>query len=125
MRGWIRSFLADRIITLHYGAEKTGPATPHGGLPQGLPISPILFLLYVEKVVQTPGATYRYNYADDIGSLYIRNDPAAALKALQADYPRMLRLGEEANCPFSLEKTEVIIFTRKKEEYPQHCTAGP
>ena len=79
-------------------------------------ISPILFLLYVEKVVQTPGATYRYNYADDIGLLCIRNDPAAALKALQADYPRMLRLGEEANCPFSLEKTEVIIFTRKKKK---------
>lgn len=116
IRGWIGSFLADRTITLHYGAAKTGPATPHGGLPQGSPISPILFLLYVEKVARTPGATHRYNYADDIGSLYIRSDPAAALKALQADYPKMLRLGEEANCPFSPEKTEAMIFTRKKKK---------
>ena len=54
--------------------------------------------------------------ADDIASLYVRNDSAKALKALQADYPRMLELGEKANCPFSPEKTELVIFTRKKKE---------
>ena len=125
IRNWIESFLTDRSITLHYGAEKTSPATPHGGLPQGSPISPILFLLYVEKVVRAPGATHRYDYADDIASLYVRNDPAAALKALQADYPRMLELGKEANCPFSPEKTEVVIFTRKKKKnIPQITLRG-
>ena len=91
IRNWIESFLADRSITLHYGAEKTSPATPHGGLPQGSPIWPIPFLLYVEKVVRAPGATHRYDYADDIASLDVRNDPATGLKVLQADYPPDVR----------------------------------
>lgn len=118
IRAWVKSFLTDREVSVRYEGGSTAPATPHGGIPQGSPISPILFLLYIEPLVKTPGAAKRYGYADDIASLYIGQTPQEASDKLLVDYPKMLEMGEQEGSPFSPAKTEVQFFTRTRKPLP-------
>src|ERR1700710_1810829 len=47
---WVDSFLTNRLASLTFDAE-TEPMTPiKTGIPQGTPVSPILFLLYLQPL---------------------------------------------------------------------------
>ena len=107
----MKFFLTDREVSVGYEGGSTAPATPHGGIPQRSPISPILFLLYIEPLVKTPEAAKRYGYADDIASLYIGQTPQEASDKLLVDNPKMLEMGEQEGSPFSPAKLVVCTNT--------------
>lgn len=60
---WGNSFMSERSAQIHLDQTKTEPLPILCGLPQGSPISPILFLLYVEPLLRLSRG--RFGYADD------------------------------------------------------------
>ena len=44
---WVQCFLTDRRITLAFDGERNQSERVNSGIPQGSPISPILFLIYI------------------------------------------------------------------------------
>lgn len=67
---WIRDWLSGRSVSVQLG-DSSASASIQGGLPQGSPLSPILFLLYAAIVVAA--LKNSFCYADDLGILFIGN----------------------------------------------------
>ena len=116
---WIQSFITGRTIKIRLDGE-TGPVTNiYCGLPQGSPISPILFMLYIAPLFRL-GTTrkHRFGYADDIGLLAISTDLQINCNKLQADLQESLDWGESEGITFDPKKSELIHFTRSRKDPP-------
>ena len=64
---WIRSLLQDRGLTIKLNDIFSELLSPIHGVPQGSPLSPILFILYVRDIPQ-PNHKFIFlsQFADDI-----------------------------------------------------------
>jgi ribonuclease HI/endonuclease/exonuclease/phosphatase (EEP) superfamily protein YafD len=114
---WIQSFVTKRTVQIRLDGE-TGPVTGiYCGLPQGSPISPILFMLYIAPLFWL-GKTrkHRFGYADDIGLLAISTDLQTNCNKLQADLQEALDWGTSEGITFDPKKSELIHFTRSHKD---------
>lgn len=66
---WISSFVSEPKVYIRLDSE-VGPAEQiQCGLPQGPPISPILFMLYVSPLLKLEEMRNSFGYADDVAIL--------------------------------------------------------
>ncbi|RKK07362.1 hypothetical protein BFJ67_g18308, partial [Fusarium oxysporum f. sp. cepae] len=66
---WAGSFMDDRSACVRYQDTITPLSPLQCGLPQGSPVSPILFLLYTEPIYRLSNPQGRFGYADDTAIL--------------------------------------------------------
>ena len=116
---WVASFLTNRrallVIDGHPGLE----APINSGLPQGSPVSPILFVLYVRLLataIETavPGVK-SLSFVDDQGLVTAARTVKEACKALQRAAKIAVEWGVENGVQFDPDKTELAFFTRMRE----------
>ena len=65
---WTRGFLCNRVSLLEVGSAQL-EVRPTCGMPQGSPASPILFLIYINDLLQKLGGVQRVSrhaFADDL-----------------------------------------------------------
>ena len=63
---WIGDFLGNRKMIVHLNNKSGEPLKPIHGVPQGSPLSPILFLPYVADIPETSDGIIISQFADDI-----------------------------------------------------------
>jgi hypothetical protein len=116
---WVASFLTNRraflVIDGHPGIE----APINSGLPQGTPVSPILFVLYVRLLataIETavPGVK-GLSFMDDQGLVTAAKSIKEACKTLQRAAKIAVEWGLENGVQFDPDKTELAFFTRMRE----------
>jgi ribonuclease HI len=124
MRSWIQSFMTTRkasVILDGYTKPETNLEYP--GIPQGSPLSPILFGFFNANLVEQPvdflgGASA---YIDDYLRWRIGPSAQRNLSKLQReDIPRIERWAKQTGACFEPSKTDLIHFSRDKT---QHCPA--
>src|SRR3978361_1697824 len=64
---WILSFLSDRSISLIFPGSPSAFISVQTGAPQGSPLSPILFVIYVSDLHFTCPKSLILSYVDDFG----------------------------------------------------------
>ena len=62
---WVEYFLSDRSITLVYSGALNLSAPVSVGVPQGSPISPLFFVIYVAPLHAPDGISFHLSYVDD------------------------------------------------------------
>lgn len=90
------------------------------GLPQGSKLSPLLFILYIRKILHTLGPNIRsLQYADDIAIYTNNNNLTTGTIHLQEAASRLDDWLSSIGLDISPQKCEFIIFSRKKRIFTE------
>ena len=110
---WTTSFATNRSAQICLDGETGPPVAIECGLPQGSPVSPILFALYIAPLLWMGKRKRRYGYADDLGLLEISNSLDESARVLSVRLQEALDWGHAEGITFDSEKSELIHFSRR------------
>lgn len=110
---WTESFFSQRTARIRLDEQISEPFQVVCGLPQGSPISPILFLLYIEPVLRL--SSCRFSYADDIAITATGETLDVVHDNLQRQLDNTMNWGRENGLLFDINKTELQYFHTKRK----------
>lgn len=115
---WTSSFLEGRKVQVRFQGGVTSPKELMCGVPQGSPISPLLFLLYMAEPMRSGNALSRFRYADDFGILGFGRTATESAAAAQREAESITNWANSNAILFDTEKSEVVQFPGRKREEP-------
>jgi hypothetical protein len=117
---FVNSFLTDRRVQVRLG-QATTPSYPVAcGTPQGSPLSPVLYTLYLAELLSID-TKKRFGYEDDICIYQASHSLDENVQLLAADLRQIKAWGTANKVTFALEKQEMIHLTRQKSSYAPPC----
>ncbi|KAF4445688.1 hypothetical protein F53441_10594 [Fusarium austroafricanum] len=128
----IRSFLSDRTASFHLPGIVSEPFDINTGVPQGSPLSPILFLFfaaplleraktYTKHIVEVDGKKakvdlFAFAFVDDIYLMAISDSYAANCKGLEMLHESVMVTARELDLRFGAEKYKVMHFKKQQSK---------
>lgn len=114
----IRSFLQGRRTRIAYPGYESDWIQTETGIPQGSPLSPILFLFYVSELlekVQTPeNGLLGFGFVDDTNLVAWGPSAEHNCRILTAAHSQCEEWARRHGAVFAPEKYQLIHFTRRK-----------
>jgi hypothetical protein len=92
------------------------------GLPQGSPVSPIPFMLYLSPLFRLGRPKARFGYANDAAILAISPSLETNCRSLSESLHEALNWGSAEGITFAPDKYELIHFTRRMADQGPSCT---
>ena len=111
---WVLSFLQGRLVRLAFDGQTEELQEVETGVPQGSPVSPILFLIYVSEMVANIPGIEQLSYIDDFGLLTASTSLKKNARTLQRAVEALTEYGNQQAVQFDLAKTELIHFSKGK-----------
>ena len=111
---WVKSFLNLRRLRLSFNGENEEFNKVETGIPQGSPVSPILFLIYIRELFPSTAVKF-LSYIDDISLSTSSTSWKKNIKILERESAKLYELGALNAVEFDLKKTELIHFSNSKE----------
>jgi hypothetical protein len=113
---WTESFLSERTVEMVIEGNVLQSHPVEAGVPQGSPISPILFAIHtaglikwVEERVQAEGLSF----VDDLGWVATGKDGNQVVEKLEACAAESIEWASRRDLQFDTAKTEAALFTRR------------
>lgn len=113
--GWFKSYLSDRKQRVVYTNTSSKWSTINAGVPQGSILGPLLFLTYINDIVNHINSKIRL-FADDTSLYIIVENPDTAAAQLNTDLQRIYEWSKIWLVTFNPSKTEAMIFSRKRHK---------
>ena len=112
---WISNFLYQRKLIISINDQLSDPITPIHGVPQGIPLSPILFVLYVSDIPQPLDAQANLcQFADDIAIWTEAPGIRSINLRIQKYLKQVLTYCGRWRIKLNTKKTHLINFSRRK-----------
>ena len=112
----VKSFLTERRVQVRLEKETTDPSHVQCGTPQGSPLSPVLYMLYLAELLNQD-LTFRFGYADDILIYRTSHSLDDNVEQLARDVREIFEWGDEHKIAFAPEKIEMIHITNQRGDY--------
>jgi hypothetical protein len=121
----IRSFLSDRTTTIRMpGQSSSRSYSVNIGIPQGSPLSPILFLFYTAPLLEAlakpiggPCSRHQVAFSDDIAIMRASESLYETSQSLSEDFQICAAWAKEHNMEFNPKKFDCMHFSRLKEDH--------
>ena len=110
--------MSNRQIQLAFDGEKYRKVQIKTGIPQGSPVSPILFLIYISFLFKNEADNIYIkflSYLDDIAIITSGESAQENCQILKATALNLMQWGKENTIDFDSEKTELIHFQNKRD----------
>lgn len=109
---WFKSYLSDRKQRVVLPGASSDWTFIRAGVPQGSILGPLLFLLYINDIVNDIGANIRL-FADDTSLFIVVDNPIAAAACLNTDLGRISIWADTWLVTFNPSKNESLLLSRK------------
>lgn len=122
---WVASFTQGRTASLRLGNHMSQTFQVPAGLPQGSPISPILFMVFIEPIFKQGSLRTRrgrFGYTDDICQLVASPSLEENCTALQHCTEELRQWGAREGLTLDFNKTELQHFTRGTNHSNPACS---
>lgn len=116
MLNWIREFLVDRTIQVKVGGVLSDTVAVDNGTPQGSVISPVLFNIMVNDMLDDVGVGFgRSLFADD-GAVWKKGrNVDHVMREMQRALDRVQGWADKWGFRLSVDKSKYVVFGRKKQ----------
>ena len=115
---WVGSFLRDRTCRLTFQGSPRLFAPVSVGVPQGSPISPLLFVIYVSSLYREAPRSLIISYIDDLAVTVASPSFRTNVHLLQKSFSALKRKASPINISFSVPKTELIHSRTARSNEP-------
>ena len=112
VHAWFADYLSDRKQRVVLPGALSDWTNIRAGVPQGSILGPLLFLLYINDIVQDIGSNIRL-FADDTSLFIIVDDPVTAAGFINTDLDKISNWASTWLVTFNPSKTETLLFSRK------------
>lgn len=115
---WVQSFMGERQVSVEINGEAGNEISYTSGLPQGSPVSPILFNVLVSDLEDwvledIKSGVNGLSFLDDVAWIAVGTTVDEVKTKLELCAKSTIEWGKENAVVFEPEKSEAIIFTRK------------
>jgi len=121
---WVSSFLGERSCTLVFQGAPGTPAPVNFGAPQGAPISPLLFLLYVAPLHFTIPRGLMISYVDDLALTVASLSYRGNIRRLLELFGRLERKASHLGVALLVAKTELIHWRTPSQRHSPKCVSA-
>jgi hypothetical protein len=124
---WIRSYLESRTARLLFDGEASETIPIMAGVPQGSPLSPILFVLYIATLYEALSAQEGLlvvGFADDTNLMVFGRDVVMNCRRLEAAWAVCEGWARTRGMEFAPQKSELMHFSRTRTAQPYHVQLG-
>ncbi len=110
---WFEHYLSDRKQRVVLPGANSMWVPIKAGVPQGSILGPLLFLVFINDIVNDLGATVRL-FADDTSLYIIVENPQTASTILNDDLNKIHSWAQSWLVTFNPAKTETLLLSRKR-----------
>ena len=106
----IRSYLSERTQVVDFGVVSSDPARITCGVPQGSILGPLLFIIYVNDIIQASPLFSYVMYADDTNIFLSHSLPYEKVAEVNNGLSQIFNWCNENKLTINILKTNYIIF---------------
>ncbi|MES9993744.1 MAG: reverse transcriptase domain-containing protein, partial [Candidatus Thiodiazotropha sp.] len=112
IHAWFADYLSDRKQRVVIPGAVSDWTSLRAGVPQGSILGPLLFLMFINDIVNDIGSNIRL-FADDTSLFIIVDDPMTAAGCINTDLGKISAWASTWLVTFNPSKTESLLFSRK------------
>ncbi|XP_053380636.1 uncharacterized protein LOC128548935 [Mercenaria mercenaria] len=115
---WFSNYLTNRRQSVILPGAKSNWCSLQAGVPQGSILGPLLFLVYINDIVEDIGARINM-FADDTSLHIVVDHPVLSAQVLQTDINKISTWADTWLVKFNPSKSETMLISRKANK-PLH-----